>query len=77
MTGLSLRQRIQHYIDAADERLLNMIKALVESYHDDRPEWVSIEQYNEEIDQSIAQIERGAFYTHKEVGERIKQWAER
>lgn len=38
---------------------------------------ISIEQYNKEIDESIAQIERGEFYTHKEVGERIKQWGKR
>ncbi|WP_339700042.1 hypothetical protein [uncultured Marixanthomonas sp.] len=39
-------------------------------------ERISIEQYNKELDVSIEQIERGEFYTHKEVGERIKQWRE-
>lgn len=39
-------------------------------------ERISIEQYNKELDVSIEQIERGEFYTHKEVGERIKQWGE-
>ncbi len=37
-------------------------------------ERISIAQYNKEIDESIAQIERGEVYTHQEVGERIKQW---
>jgi len=37
-------------------------------------ERISIEQYNTEIDESIAQIEEGKTYTHQEVGERIKQW---
>ena len=36
---------------------------------------ISIEQYNKELDKSIAQIEKGETYTHQEVGERIKQWA--
>ena len=35
---------------------------------------ISIEQYNEEIDASIAQIELGHTYTQEEMGERIKQW---
>lgn len=35
---------------------------------------ISVEQYNKEIDESIAQIEKGEFYTHQEVKERMKQW---
>ena|SRR5690554_2050790 len=35
---------------------------------------ISIGLYNEEIDRSIAQIERGEYFTHQELGERIKQW---
>lgn len=38
------------------------------------PERISLEQYNKEIDEAIAQIEKGEFYTHQEVGEHIKQW---
>lgn len=37
-------------------------------------ERISIEQYNLEIDASIAQIESGKTYTHQQMGERIKQW---
>lgn len=39
-------------------------------------ERISLEQYNEEIEGSIAQIESGKTYTHQEMGERIKQWGE-
>jgi len=35
---------------------------------------ISLEQYNKELDQSIAQIKEGRTYTHQEMGERIKQW---
>lgn len=35
---------------------------------------ISVEQYNNELDQSINQIENGKVYTHQEIGERIKQW---
>jgi hypothetical protein len=35
---------------------------------------ISLEQYNKEIDASIAQIEDGKTYTHQQMGERIKQW---
>ncbi len=41
------------------------------------PQRISIEQYNKELDESIAEIERGEFYSHEEVGERIKQWSKK
>ncbi|MDX1326146.1 hypothetical protein SAMN04487911_1253 [Arenibacter nanhaiticus] len=37
-------------------------------------ERISIEQYNQEIDTSIAQIESGQTYTHQQMEERIKKW---
>ena len=37
-------------------------------------ERINIEQYNKEMDASIAQIERGETYTHQEMQDRIKQW---
>ena len=38
---------------------------------------ISLGQYNKEIDESIAQIEKGEIYTHQEVGERISKWSKR
>lgn len=35
---------------------------------------ISIEQYNKELDESIAQIERGEFYTQEEVEKMAKEW---
>lgn len=33
------------------------------------------QQYNKELDESIAQIEQGKLYTHEEMDERIKEWS--
>ncbi|UZO81814.1 hypothetical protein NBT05_04945 [Aquimarina sp. ERC-38] len=35
---------------------------------------ISIEQYNQELDVSISQIDKGEFYTSEEMKERISQW---
>lgn len=37
-------------------------------------ERISLEQYNQEINASIAQIESSETFTHQQMGERIKQW---
>ncbi len=73
MATLDLRQSVQNYIDTADDRLLKMIKALVETYHDDA-ERISVEQYNRELEASEAQIERGEFYTQEQVRQTIEEW---
>ncbi|MFV0564308.1 MAG: hypothetical protein ACK5NB_00600 [Flavobacteriaceae bacterium] len=38
---------------------------------------ISIEQYNKEIDASIADIETGNYHSHQEVKDMIKQWGKK
>ncbi len=57
-----------------DPTLLEAIKNILKYRKKVSSERISIEQYNKEIDESIAEIERGEFYTHEEVKEHIKQW---
>ncbi|MEN1785788.1 MAG: hypothetical protein AAGF77_11700 [Bacteroidota bacterium] len=74
MATVDLKKNVLDYVNNADERLLKMIKALVESYHDDDTDRISIEQYNRELEASEAQIERGDFFTQEQVRQRIKEW---
>ena len=37
---------------------------------------ISIEEYNKELDTSIAQIKSGETFTHEQMRERIKEWGE-
>lgn len=57
-----------------DETLLKAIKNILEYRKKAASERISIEQYNKELDASIAQIESGQTFTHQEMGARIKQW---
>lgn len=40
-------------------------------------ERISVEQYNKELDDAIADIEAGNFHTHEEVKAMIAQWGKR
>lgn len=62
-------QKLFYVNEVLLEQLENVLKKGT-----NKPERISLEQYNKEIDESIAQIERGKTYTHQEVGEHIKQW---
>ena len=57
-----------------DPTFIKAIKNMLKYRKKVSSERISIEQYNEEIEASIAQIKSGKTYTHQEMGERIKQW---
>ncbi len=66
-----IRQELENvkdptFIDAIKNMLIYRKKVSLER--------ISLEQYNSEIDASIAQTENEKTYTHKEMEERIKQW---
>ncbi|WKN45295.1 hypothetical protein [Tunicatimonas pelagia] len=35
---------------------------------------IDIEQYNRELEEAEAEIDRGEFYTHKQAMERLSRW---
>lgn len=51
------------------ESILGVIKSFVEP-----GERITIEQYNKEIDEAVASVEAGEFYTQEEVEEMAKHW---
>lgn len=58
-----------------DPTLIEAIKNILQFRKNNTAERISLEQYNEELDFSIAQIEEGKTYTQEEMVERIKKWA--
>ncbi len=77
MTAKSLDAEINRFLPllGMDEKksLLSVIKSFislkkVESQH------ISIEQYNKEIDEALAQIKAGNYITHEELVKEMEQW---
>ena len=64
----------QELKNVKDPTFIEAIKNMLKYRKKVSTDRISIEQYNEEINTSIAQIESGQTYTHQEMGERIKQW---
>lgn len=60
-----------------DPSFIKAIKNMLKYHNKESSKRISIEQYNKEIDKSIAQIENGEFYTHEDVGQHIKKWAKK
>lgn len=58
--------------EAEKSSIVEMIKTFLKGKHEETR--ISIEQYNAEIDESLAEIERGESYTHEEVVNMSKEW---
>ncbi|GBF21154.1 MULTISPECIES: hypothetical protein [Arenibacter] len=82
MVSSDLKQSVQNYIDTADNRLLKMIKALVESYHeedqivaytvDGKP--LTRKQYNQELVDAETEIQRGELTSVEDLEKESQNW---
>ena len=71
MTTLAIRKKLSAYLQVADDKKVKAMYALLE---DDikMGESVSLEQYNKEIDEALA--EAGDFITQAEMEKEVSKW---
>ena len=73
----ALERELLQYIFQLDEAekksVLQMLKTFLKGREKSLPR-ISIEQYNKEIDEAIARVEAGDYYTHEEVERMAKEW---
>jgi len=68
-----LLQYILQLDEAEKKSVLQMLKTFLKG-REKKVTRVSIEQYNKEIDEAIARVEAGEYYTHEEVEQMSKDW---
>jgi hypothetical protein len=68
-----LLQYILQLDEAEKKSVLQMLKTFLKGREKKLPR-ISIEQYNKEIDEAIARVEAGDYYTHEEVERMAKDW---
>ena len=64
----------QELDNVKDPTFIEAIKNMLKYRKKVSLERISIEQYNEELDNSIQQIEEGKTFSSQEMAARIKQW---
>ena len=73
----AFEQELYQYILQLDEAekksVLQMLKTFLKGREKKLPR-ISVEQYNKEIDEAIARVEAGEYYTHEEVEQMAKEW---
>jgi len=71
----AIDKELYSYIELLDvkqkQSLLSVIKSFLNPLE---RHTISLEEYNKELEDSEAEIDRGEFYTHDEVVEMSKSW---
>ena len=61
-------------LDEAEKRsVLQMLKAFIKG-RENKTGRISIEQYNREIDEAVARVKGGDYFTHEEVERMAEDW---
>ncbi|SFD80068.1 hypothetical protein [Flavobacterium phragmitis] len=81
MGALELRESVLEYINAADERLLKVVKAVIESYQEEEIVAFSIDgkpvtrsEYKTELANVKLEIERGEYISQKDLEKESENW---
>jgi hypothetical protein len=81
MGALELKDSVLQYINLADERLLKVVKAVIESYQEDEIVAYTVNgnpltrnQYKIELTQAIEEINQGKFTSQEELEKESESW---
>ena len=70
------RELLQYFLqldEAEKKSVLQMLKTFIKG-REKKATRISVAQYNKEIDEAIARVEAGEYYTHDEVERMSKDW---
>ena len=81
MTTMDMRENILTAVHNADNRLLKLINALIESYREDEivaytvsGEALTRETYRQRIAEAEAEIEKGHYITQEDLEKKVRSW---
>lgn len=81
MGALELKESVLQYINSADERLLKVVKAVIESYQEDEIIAYTVNgnpltrnQYKIELTEAIEEINRGKFISQEDLEKESESW---
>lgn len=81
MGALELRESVLEYINTADERLLKVVKAVIESYQEEEIVAFSVEgkpitrnEYKIQLANTKLEIERGEFTSQEDLEKESEKW---
>jgi hypothetical protein len=81
MGALELRESVLEYINTADERLLKVVKAVIESYQEEEIVAFSVEgkpitrsEYKSQLAETKLEIEKGDYISQDDLEKESENW---
>ena len=67
MSTIDIRKELHHYIDNSTDDIISAVYAMLKTYNNDNSEDVDIQEYNNDIDEAMKEIDNGEFDSHEDV----------
>jgi hypothetical protein len=74
MSTIEIREKLHQYVDNSEDDIINAVFALFKTYNNSsKMNNEDILEYNKDIEEAMAEIDKGNFFTHSEVESLIKK----
>ena len=67
MSTIDIRKELHNYIDNSTDDIIAAVYAMLKTYNNDHSEAVDIQEYNNDIDEAMKEIDNGEFDSHEAV----------
>ena len=67
MSTIDIRKELHNYIDNSTDDIIAAVYAMLKTYNKDSNEAVDIQEYNNDIDEAMKEMNNGEFDLHEDV----------
>lgn len=67
MSSIDIRKELHQYIDNCTDDIIAAVYAMLKTYNNNQSEAVNLQQYNNDIDEAMKEMDSGKFITHDDV----------
>lgn len=65
---------VQRFLTLNDEALIDKLETMLTNEASKEEERISIEQYNKELDEAEAEMDRGEYISHEDFKKQMDEW---
>lgn len=67
MSSIDIRKELHHYIDNSTDDIIAAVYAMLKTYNNNQSEAVNLQEYNNDIDEAMKEMDSGKFISHADV----------
>lgn len=67
MSTIDIRKELHNYIDNSTDDIIAAVYAMLKAYNSDHSEDVDKQEYNNDIDEAMKEMDNGVFDLHEDV----------